>query len=133
MGAGARPQCCYGCWCAQPDERIGRAPFSANRRVLVGFLGFRQVAVNQICLRVRELIACAESEFVHALRSNLLVECAHLPLEERLAVTVRRRIAPHDVPSVGDELPPDCAGDLVARLAPVDHRPSPFAELRVRA
>ena len=133
MGAGARPQCCYGCWRAQPDERIGRAPFSANRRALVVLLGFRQVAVNQLCLGVRELVARAEPEFVHALCTDLQVERAHLALEERLAVAVRRRIAAEDVPAVGEELPADRAGDLVARLAPVDHRPSPLAEFRASA
>ena len=71
------------------------------------------------------------SELVHALRTNRLVEASHLPFEERLAISVRRRISAKDVPSVGDELSADCAGSLVAGLAPVDHRPSPFAELRV--
>ena len=70
---------------------------------------------------------------MHALRTDRLVEASHLPFEERLAISVRRRISAKDVPSVGDELSADCAGNLVAGLAPVDHRPSPFAELRVRA
>ena len=70
---------------------------------------------------------------MHALGSDRLVEAAHLSLEECLAVAVRGRIASENVPAIGDEFPSDRASDLVAWLAPVDHRPSPFAELRVRA
>ena len=73
------------------------------------------------------------SEFVHALRADHLMEAAHLALEEGFTVAVWRRITTEDVPAVGEELPPNRTGDLVACLAPVDHRPSPFAELRVRA
>ena len=39
----------------------------------------------------------------------------------------------HDVEGVEDQLVSDCADDLVPRLAAVDHRPPPLAELRVRA
>ena len=92
-----------------------------------------QVAVDQFCLCIRELVAGAVTEFVHALGSDRLVEAAHLALEEGFTVAVWRRITTEDVPAVGDEFPSDRASDLVACLAPVDHRPSPFAELRVCA
>ena len=75
----------------------------------------------------------AEPEFVHALRSDLLVECAHLALEELLAVSVWRWIAAEDVPAVGEELPADCASDLVERLAPVDHRQPHLPSFRMRS
>ena len=114
---------------AQPDERTGRAQLSAGRHFLGLRSGFGQIAVDQPGLGLRELVSRTVSDLVHALRTNRLVEASHLPFEERLAISVRRRISAKDVPPVGDELPPDCAGDLVARLAPVDHRPSPLAEL----
>ena len=134
MGAGARPQCCCGCWRAQPDERTGRAPFLAVGGLLVkGGSRLRKFAVDQFGLCVRELVARTVTEFVHAFGTDRLVEAAHLSLEERLAVAVRGRVAAEDVPAVGDEFPSDRASDLVAWLPPVDHSPSPLAELRVRA
>ena len=118
---------------AQPDERTGRAPLSAGRHFLGPRSGFGQIAVDQPGLGLCELVSRSVSEFVHALRTDRLVEASHLSLDKRLAVAVRGRVSPENVPAVGDEFPADCAGDLVAWLAPVDHRPSPFAELRVRA
>ena len=118
---------------AQPDERTGRAPLSAGRHFLGLHSGFGQIAVDQSGLGLCELVSRSVSELVHALRTARLVEASHLPFEERLAISVRRGISAEDVPPVGDELPADCAGNLVAGLAPVDHRPSPPAELRVRA
>ena len=46
---------------------------------------------------------------MHALRTDRLVEASHLPFEERLTISVRRRISAEDVPPVGDELSADCA------------------------
>lgn len=116
---------------AQPDERTGRAPLSARCRFLGLRSGFGQIAVDQLSLGLCELVSRSVSELVHALRTDRLVEASHLSLEKRLAVAVRGRVSPENVPPVGDELSADCAGNLVAGLAPVDHRPSPFAELRV--
>ena len=70
---------------------------------------------------------------MHSRRAYLPVKPDHLALEERLAVAVRRRVSAHDVEGVEDQLVSDCADDLVPRLAAVDHRPPPLAELRVRA
>ena len=133
MGAGATPQYCYEFWRAQRYERIVRAPLLAINDFHTVCSRHWQVAVNQFGLGFRKLISSSKAKLMHTLSSDRLVEASHLPFEERLTISVRRRISAEDVPPVGDELSADCAGNLVAGLAPVDHRPSPFAELRVRA
>ena len=70
---------------------------------------------------------------MHSRRPHLPVEPDHLAPEELFAVAVRRRVSAHDVEGVEDQLVSDRADDLVPRLAAVDHRPPPLAELRVRA
>ena len=113
----------------QGDERTACAPFSVVSTSFAACCGIGHAAVNQFCLCLRELVACSISKFVHAFCSDYLMERPHFALEEGLAVTVGRRIPSKDVPSVRKELSPDCADDLVARLAAVDHRPAPPADL----
>ena len=69
--------------------------------------GFGRIAVDQPGLGLRELVSRSVSDLVHALRADRLVEASHLPFEERLAISVRRRISAEDVPPVGDELSAD--------------------------
>ena len=131
IGAGVTPQYCYDFWRAQPDERTGRAPLLAINDFHTVCSRHWQVAVNQFGLGFRKLISSSKAKLVHTLRTDRLVEASHLPFEECLTISVRRRISAEDVPPVGDELSADCAGNLVAGLAPVDHRPSPFAKFGV--
>ena len=133
MGAGATPQYCYEFWRAQRYERIVRAPLLAINDFHTVCSRHWQVAVNQFGLGFRKLITSSKAKFVHTLSSDRLMECPHFAFKELLAVPIWRWIAAKDMPTISKEFSSDCTDNLVARLASIDHCPSPFAKFGVGA
>ena len=133
MGAGATPQYCYEFWRAQGYERIVRAPLLANNVLLAVWSSHWQVAVNQFSLDFCKLITGSKTKLMHTLSADYLMECLHFALKKLFTVPIWRRIAAKDMPTISQKFSSDRTDDLVARLASIDHFPSPFPEFGVGA